>query len=120
MVIWNELIEGSSFLLNELFLDGVGDGQVDFQNLLHQHIDHLFFITLVVLLNLADLLLGLLLEVRFELLIGFLMIKKGCTSAFNFSNYSSFSLRNLATSFSATSRASFSFLCLHYQQREEK
>jgi len=106
-----------SFLLSELFFDGVGDGQVDFQHFGHQHVDNLGLVLLVVSLDFSDLLLGLLLELGLEFLIGFLD-GEILTSALICSNSAYFYLLYLATSTSAASLASLSFLCLHQNQKE--
>lgn len=70
----------SSLLLDELLFNGVGDGKVDVQNLVDEHLDDLVFILLEILLDLCDFFCGLLFEGLLEFLILFLSYKSNTYS----------------------------------------
>lgn len=107
-----------SLLFLEFFLDGIGNAQINLQYFLHQHIDHLIFIFLIILLDFLDFFSCFLLQGSLKFFISFLNCDR-FTSALSLSNSASFSLRYLLTSTSAASRASLSLRCLNNLKRRK-
>ncbi len=106
------LIGIKSFLLDELFLDWVGDSKVNVEDFIDKHFDDFVFVSFEILLDFADFLLGLFLKSGLKLLIFFLNNNKNFTLSFILSNSASLFCLYLATYKSAASLASLSFLCL--------
>lgn len=76
------LIGIKSFLLDELFLDWVGDSKVDIEDFIDKHFDDFVFVSFEILFDSADFLLSLLLKCGLKLLIFFLTYNKNLTLSF--------------------------------------